>query len=105
MSYRISLVGKVALIVGGSGGIGDASARSFSGCGAHVAVTHRVGADKADAAKQVLNGTAGDGHAAFAADVADTATLLALRDAHYFALWPARHFGQQRRLHDTGAAY
>lgn len=81
MSYRISLVGKVALIVGGSGGIGDASARSFSGCGAHVAVTHRVGADKADAAKQVLNGTAGDGHAAFAADVADTATLLALRDA------------------------
>jgi 3-oxoacyl-[acyl-carrier protein] reductase len=81
MSYPISLAGKVALIVGGSGGIGAATARSFADCGARVVITHRSGDDKAAVAERLLAGLAGEGHAAFAADVADTATLLALRDA------------------------
>jgi 3-oxoacyl-[acyl-carrier protein] reductase len=81
MSYPISLKDKVALIVGGSGGIGAATARSFAGCGTQVAITHRAGAEKAGAAATLLATLDGDGHAAFAADVSDTTTLLALRDA------------------------
>ncbi len=81
MSYPISLAGKVVLILGGSGGIGAATARSFAGCGARVAIAHRAGDDKAAIAERLLTGLAGEGHAAFTADVADTATLLALRDA------------------------
>jgi 3-oxoacyl-[acyl-carrier protein] reductase len=81
MAYPISQTGRVVLIVGGNGGIGAATAQSFAACGASVSITYRAGADKAAAAERLLAGLAGDGHAAFAADVADTATLLALRDA------------------------
>jgi 3-oxoacyl-[acyl-carrier protein] reductase len=81
MSYPISLKGKVALIVGGSGGIGAATARSFARRGAQVVITHRAGEHKAGAAAKLLATFDGHGHAAFAADVSDTTTLLALRDA------------------------
>ena len=74
MPYPISLEGKVALIVGGGGGIGRAAARMFAEAGARVALTHRPGRT-ADVA-----GLPGEGHAAFPADVADTNSLLALRD-------------------------
>jgi 3-oxoacyl-[acyl-carrier protein] reductase len=74
MPYPISLEGKVALVVGGAGGIGQAAGRMFAEAGAKVALTHRPG--------KVVDVSAlpGEGHAAFAADVADTASLLALRD-------------------------
>jgi len=81
MSENMALKDKVVLIVGGSGGIGAASARQFSDAGARVVITHRPGADKASAAANLLTTFRGDGHAALPADVADTATLLALRDA------------------------
>ena len=81
MSYPISLKGKVALIVGGSGGIGAVTARSLAGSGARVAITYRAGADKVRAAEGLLATFGGGGHAAFEADVSDTGTLLALRDA------------------------
>ncbi len=81
MSYPKSLQGKVALVVGGGGGIGSASARMLAAAGARVALTHRPGAEPADKAAKVLATLAGSGHAAFAADVAVTATLLELRDA------------------------
>jgi 3-oxoacyl-[acyl-carrier protein] reductase len=81
MSYPIYLKGKLVLIVGGSGGIGAATARSFAGTGAQVVITHRAGADKAGAAAKLLATFDGDGHAAFEVDVSDTATLLALREA------------------------
>jgi 3-oxoacyl-[acyl-carrier protein] reductase len=35
-----SLEGQLALVVGGSGGIGAATVRLFAGTGAHVIVTH-----------------------------------------------------------------
>jgi 3-oxoacyl-[acyl-carrier protein] reductase len=75
MPYPISLEGKVALIVGGAGGIGQAAGRMFAEAGARVALTHRPG-KAAD-----MTTLPGGGHAAFPADVADTKSLLALRDA------------------------
>jgi 3-oxoacyl-[acyl-carrier protein] reductase len=80
MQYPISLKNKVVLIVGGSGGIGAATARSFAGEGARIVVTHRVDAEKAATAQALVAALPGTGHAAFPADVADTATLLKLRN-------------------------
>ncbi len=73
------LHGKVVLVIGGSGGIGAASARMFAEEGARVAITHRPGKEAEGAA--ILAGLAGDGHAAFPADVADTPSLIALHQA------------------------
>ena len=76
MPYPLSLEGKVALVVGGSGGVGQATGRMFAQAGARVVLTHRPGKDSDAAAK-----LPGDGHAAMPADVADTSSLLALREA------------------------
>jgi 3-oxoacyl-[acyl-carrier protein] reductase len=81
MPYPISMNDKVALIVGGAGGIGAATARQFAASGSKVVITHRADPDKAVAAYALLATFAGEGHAAFAADVAETATLTVLRDA------------------------
>jgi len=80
MTYPISLQNKVALIIGGSGGIGAATAKCFAVEGARVIVTHRDDAAKAAAAEQLIKTFAGDGHAAYAVDVANTNTLIKLRD-------------------------
>ncbi len=69
------LSGKVAVIVGGSGGIGAATARSLADAGARVVVTYRSDRDGAEA---LVAGLAGPGHLALSADVADSATLNAL---------------------------
>src|SRR5918998_6503852 len=75
MAYPISLHNKVALVVGGAGGIGQAAGRMFAEAGAKVALTHRPG-KAAD-----ITALPGGGHAAFPADVADTTSLLILRAA------------------------
>lgn len=78
MRYPKPLEGRIALIVGGTGAIGAATARLLAAGGASVLVTHRPGhAPAAD----LLATLPGAGHAALPADVADTGTLLALRDA------------------------
>ncbi len=74
-----SLSGRLALVVGGLGGIGAASARKLAGAGARVALTHT--ARSAEAAAALAAALPGSGHVALPADVADTASLLALRDA------------------------
>jgi 3-oxoacyl-[acyl-carrier protein] reductase len=86
MADPVSLKEKVVLIVGGAGGIGAATARQFAEGGADVVITHRAGRDKATSANALLATFAGGKHAAFTADVAETATLIALREAvtaHY----------------------
>lgn len=62
------LEGRVALVTGGSRGIGLAVSEALARAGARVAVVARNGA-RAEAAAQ---GLPGDGHAGFACDVADT---------------------------------
>jgi 3-oxoacyl-[acyl-carrier protein] reductase len=81
MAAEKSLAGKTALVIGGAGGIGAASARRFAETGARVAITHRPGAEAAERAAPLVNGLRGEGHLALAADVADTKTLIAARDA------------------------
>lgn len=75
MSAQHPLSGKVAVIVGGSGGIGAATARLLAAEGATVAVTWRSGSA---AAAAVLAELPGAGHSAHQADVADSASLAAL---------------------------
>lgn len=81
MTYPLSQTGKVVLVLGGAGGVGQAAARMFAQSGASVVVTHRPGEDKAAAARAIVASFPGAGHCAMAADVGDTVTLTALRDA------------------------
>ncbi len=81
MNDMHSLHPKVAVVIGGSGGIGAAVSRLFAEQAAHVVITHRPGAAKQAQAEAILADLPGGPHAAFPADVADTATLVALRDA------------------------
>jgi 3-oxoacyl-[acyl-carrier protein] reductase len=79
MTYPVSLQGKVALVIGGAGDIGRASGRMLAEAGAVVALTHRPG--KSNEASDLAAALPGTGHGAFPADVADTSSLLALRNA------------------------
>jgi 3-oxoacyl-[acyl-carrier protein] reductase len=80
MPTGVSIEGKVALVIGGAGGIGAASCVMFAEEGAKVVMTHRPGAEPAARAAERLKSLKGEGHAALPADVGDTATLIALRD-------------------------
>jgi 3-oxoacyl-[acyl-carrier protein] reductase len=81
MGYPISLESKVALVVGGAGGIGAATSRMLADAGAQVAVTHLDRPELASAAAVLIGTLSGSGHSAFPADVADTPSLVELRDA------------------------
>ena len=80
MPTGVSIKGKVALVIGGAGGIGAASCVMFADEGAKVVMTHRPGTEPAARAAERLKTLKGEGHAALPADVGDTATLVALRD-------------------------
>src|SRR6266576_7164229 len=82
-----SLAGKVALVTGGSRGIGAASARALADQGANVAISYVASADKAEAVVQELKAKGVDARA-FKADQASSAEVDQLvRDV-------ARHFGR-----------
>jgi 3-oxoacyl-[acyl-carrier protein] reductase len=76
---NLSLKGRLAVIVGGSGGIGAASAQLFAASGATVVLTHTD--RSAETASALAASLPGEGHAALPADVGDTASLVALREA------------------------
>ena len=69
--------GKVAVITGGSGGIGAAAARRFAAEGARVVVGYRGNRAAAEALVAELPGS---GHMAAQVDITDTASIIALRD-------------------------
>ncbi|MDR3525490.1 MAG: SDR family NAD(P)-dependent oxidoreductase [Acetobacteraceae bacterium] len=81
----VSLQDKVAVIIGGAGGIGAATAKAMADARGRVVITHRPDAPgstaKSDEAAAILAGLAGSGHRAFPADIANSATLNALRDS------------------------
>src|ERR1700722_16526548 len=69
-----SLTGKVALVTGGSRGIGAASARARAGEGANVAISYVASADKAEAVVNELKAK-GVQARAFKADQASSAEV------------------------------
>ena len=73
MAVNVSLAGKIALVTGGSQGIGAAIAKKLAAAGAHVAVAAR-GADKAQAVAAEI-AAAGGSAEAIALDVSDPASV------------------------------
>lgn len=70
------LDGKVAVITGGLGAIGYATARRLAALGATCVLLHRKG-DDAAARAAALPSAAGQRHAAIRADIVDTPSLVA----------------------------
>ncbi|QQN67385.1 SDR family oxidoreductase [Bradyrhizobium diazoefficiens] len=80
MSYPRDLKNKVALVVGGAGGIGAATSQLLAAAGARLIITHMPGQALAAAAGNVVAELPGEGHKAFEADVSMTPSLIGLRD-------------------------
>jgi len=78
---------RVALVTGGSRGIGRSIALALAGAGARVAVNYRVEAEAADEVVRAITG-AGGGAVALQADVADPAAAPGLVQAAEAALGP-----------------
>lgn len=76
--YAKSLEGKVAVIVGGSGGIGRETCAEFAAAGARVVVGYRNGREKAE---QIASGLPGEGHIVLPVSIEVTASINAFRDA------------------------
>ncbi|MEW9613590.1 SDR family oxidoreductase [Shinella sp. S4-D37] len=74
---RHPLVGKVAVVVGGSGGIGRETCRMLAATGATVVVGYRSGRQKAE---EIVGELAGEGHVALPVSIEETATIEAFRD-------------------------
>jgi NAD(P)-dependent dehydrogenase (short-subunit alcohol dehydrogenase family) len=80
MIDKLPLADKLALIVGGVGGIGAATAKLLAANGARVIVTHRGREDHSEVAEELLGQLAPGAHASYAADVTDTNSLSRLKE-------------------------
>lgn len=78
MSAGASLAGKVAVIVGGSGGIGGATCRRLAAAGATVVIGYHAGRERAEA---IIASLPGARHLALPVSLADSTTITAFRDA------------------------
>ena len=74
----MELAGKVAVVIGGSGGIGAATCRVLAGLGADVAVGFHAGQARAEA---VVSSLPKGRHAALQVAIEDSASIGRLRDA------------------------
>ena len=94
------LIDKVAIVTGGGGGIGGATARALAREGASVLV---VDIDQA-AAERVREGIAAAGGRAlaFQADLSDEDQVVAHDRGGHLALRPAGRAAQQRGAHRLG---
>ena len=79
-TYPLSLAGHVALVVGDMGGIGAAACAMLVASGADVVLTHRETTGGAAAASALVDAIGPSKAEAVPADVADTASLLRLRN-------------------------
>lgn len=75
---QTSLAGRVAVVTGGTGGIGTSIVRALAAAGAAVVVGYQ---SSADAAAALVAGLPGEGHRAAPAPVTDSAALAALAAA------------------------
>lgn len=73
-----TLTGKVAVVVGGSGGIGAATAQHLAHAGARVVIGYRSNAGKAH---DIVASLPGECHVALPVTVTDTISVTAFRDA------------------------
>ena len=78
MTNPMDLSGRVAVVLGGSGGIGAATAQAFAAAGAAVVATYRSDRTGAEALVSALPGGGERSHAALPAAVEETPTLVAL---------------------------
>lgn len=74
-----ALTGKAALIFGGTGAIGAATARAFAAVGARIFLVHRPSESGAEGAGNLLTSLDGTGHRAFTADISDTSSIEQLK--------------------------
>lgn len=77
MTREIPLAGKVAVVIGGSGGIGGASCRHLAEAGATVVVGYRTGAERAEAIASALPGPR---HIALPVSIGDSTSIELFRD-------------------------
>ena len=73
-----ALTGKVAVVIGGSGGIGIETCRLLAEAGARVAIGYRSAREKAETLAAALPG---GGHRALPVSIEDTPSIEAFRDA------------------------
>lgn len=78
MSSVNALAGKVAVVTGGSGGIGRETCRLLAEAGAKILVGYRSNQAKAE---EIVANLSGDGHQALRVSIEDTASIEAFRDA------------------------